>query len=303
MQEEIRTRSGGWLGPALGLLVGCALGGWLATAFAQPGDDLEFRHLAGNVWLGSGGGGANISVFAGSDGVMLVDSKNPRVTEEILEFSRSVTDGPLRFLVNGHVHPDHTDGNAGLAEAGAIIIAHQAVRDVLLTGQRGGPPAPAAALPILTFPDGGGVSIDFNGETVEIFHVAPAHAPGNSIVWFPDSNVMHVGDLFSPSRYPVIAGGTFEGFIDAMNIAIRMANVDTVVVPGAGAVSDREGMIEYREMLLVVRDRVIEALDSGLTVEDFVATHPTVEYDPVYGDSSHPLFLPVVYEQLFARRQ
>jgi len=232
----------------------------------------------------------------------MVDSKGPRVTNRIIEIAGSLSTQPIRFLINGHVHPDHTDGNAGFGERGVTIIANQAVRDVLFTGQRGGPPAPKVALPVITFPPGGRLSLYFNGEQIDVFHVPPAHAPGNSVVHYRGSNVLHVGDLFGPERYPVIAGGTVAGFIEALDIVVRLANVDTVVIPGVGPASDREGLIQYREMLIVARDRANAALDDGKTLEEFIALQPTREYDAVYGDPSHPLFLPVLYEEMALRR-
>jgi cyclase len=274
-----------------------------ASARAQrSAEPLTYEHAAGNVYVLSGGGGANISMSAGPDGVLLVDSKGPGVTRKIIEIAESLSDEPIKFLINSHEHPDHTGGNANFGKRGVTIIASEPVRDVLAAGQRGGPPAPAAALPALTFPAGGGLSIEFNGEQIDVFHVAPAHAPGNSIIHFKGSNVLHVGDLFGPRRYPIIAGGTYAAFIEDLNTAVKLCNVDTVVVPGVGPLSDREGLIAYREMLIVVRDRVIDALDAGNSLEEFIASHPTREFDATYGDPGHELFLPILYAEMAARR-
>lgn len=277
----------------------------VAAAYAQggPRGDVTYEHVAGNVYILMGGGGANISMSAGPDGVLIVDGKGPDVTDRIVEIAASLSDKPIRYLINTHEHPDHTGGNANFGERGVIIIANNAVRDVLMAGQRGGPPSPPIALPTVTFPEGGGLNLEFNGERIEVFHVPPAHAPGNSIVYFTGSNVMHVGDLFGPARYPIIADGTYGGFIEALNIAIRRADVDTAVIAGVGPVSDREGLIQYREMLLTTRDKANAALDAGQTLEEFVASNPTREYDSIYGDPGHPLFLPILYAELAAQRQ
>jgi cyclase len=288
-------RRGAWIAiPLLGLVT---LG-----AKAQSEAPIHYEHLAGPVYYVTGGWGANVTLSAGPDGVLVVDSKNARGARDIIEIAESLSDAPIRYLVNGHEHPDHTDGNEIFAAAGATIIAHESVREILQAGQRGGPPAPAAALPVITFPARSGVNLTFNGETIEIFHVDPAHAPGNSIVHYTGSNVMHVGDLFGPERYPVIAGGTYDAFIDALNIAVRRSNVDTIVVSGVGPLSDREGLIAYREMLIDVRDKVIAALDAGRSLEEFIASKPTLAYDAQYGDPGHALFLPVLYQQMSARR-
>ena len=272
----------------------------LAQRAAQP---LQSAHIAGSIHWVSGGTGANVSFSAGPDGIFIVDSKSQRDARGILEFAEGATDAPLRYLVNTHEHPDHTDGNERIAAAGAIIVAHEAVREILAAGQRGGPAAPDTALPVITFGDLGSINFAMNGETIEVFHVAPAHAPGNSIVHYTGSNVIHMGDLFNPARYPVLAGGTLEGFITALNIAVRRADVETVVIPGTGPLSDREGLINFREMLIAVRERLIDALDQGQSLEQFIATRPTREFDAVYGDPSHALFLPVLYAEMSARRQ
>ena len=159
------------------------------------------------------------------------------------------------------------------------------------------------ALPVFTLSELGSISFDFNDEMVEAFHVAPAHSPGNLIVHFPEANVIHIGELFSPTAYPSLAGGTVEAWIGALNSAVRLADFQTIVVPSHGPLSDREGMIAYREMLISVRERAIEALDQGQTLEQFVAMSPTREFDAYYGDPSDPLFLPVIYEELSLRRQ
>lgn len=289
---------------AAAILGGVCGAAGLPVAVAQSGTEpLRHEHLAGPVHWVTGGGGANVSLSAGPDGVLIVDSKNPRAAREILDVAESLTSAPVRYLINGHEHPDHTDGNERIADAGAAIVAHESVRDILMAGQRGGPPAPEAAWPVLTYPDFGGVSIELNGELIDVLHAPAAHAAGNSIVHYRSSNVLHMGDLFSPNRYPIVAGGTYDGFITALNTAVQRANVDTIVIPGSGPLSDREGLIAYREMLIVVRDRAIEALDAGLSVEEFVASRPTVQFDATYGDPGHALFLPVLYAQLSARRQ
>ena len=276
----------------------------VAAAPAQRAtESVRYEHLRGPVYWITGGGGANVSLSAGPDGVLIVDSKNERAAREILDIAESLSPAPVRYLVNGHEHPDHTDGNERIGRTGATIIAHESVRRTLMTGQRGGPPSPEVAWPTLTYADNGGVSIELNGEIIDVFHAQPAHAQGNSIVHYTSSNVMHVGDLFSPTRYPVIAGGTYEAFISALNTAVQRCDVDTIVIPGSGPLSDREGLIAYREMLIVVRDRVIDALDAGMSLEEFVASRPTAQFDATYGDPGHALFLPVLYSQMSARRQ
>jgi glyoxylase-like metal-dependent hydrolase (beta-lactamase superfamily II) len=275
-----------------------------SAALAQsndPPDRVISTLVAGQVHMLSGGGGANISVLVGRGRALLVDSKGPAVTAQIVAIVNGLSGGEVEYLVNGHVHPDHTDGNANFAERGATIIAHAQVREILAAGQRGGPPAPRAAWPVLTFPDGGGVSVYFDGEPVHITHAPPAHSHDNSIVFFERSNVLHLGDLYSTSRYPVIAGGTIDGFVAAADIALALADRNTKIVPGIGAVSDRQGLSVYRDMLATVRERVAQGIADGKSLDEVTASQPTRGFDQTWDAPDHPLFLPVIYTQLSAR--
>jgi glyoxylase-like metal-dependent hydrolase (beta-lactamase superfamily II) len=267
------------------------------TAGAAPAP-VRAQRVAGRVYILTGGGGANSSLLIGDDGALLVDSKSSAAAQQIFDIAARLSSGPIRFLVNGHVHPDHTDGNATFGAAGVAIIGHQEVRDVLAAGQRGGPPAPPAALPTVTYPDGGGVSLYLNGEHVDVFHAPPAHAHDNSVVHYRDSNVLHLGDLYSPSRYQLIAGGTFQGFIDAADIALDIADENTKIIPGVGAVADRAQLAAYRVMLVTVRDRVAALVAEGKSLDEVIAARPTAEFDAIWGAPDHRLFLPVLYAEL-----
>jgi cyclase len=280
-----------------------AIAGFVALAFgtgAALADGLHRESLNESTHVVVGGSGANVTFSAGRDGLFFVDSGDRRDAADVLELALQGGELPVRYLVNTHEHPAQTGGNARFGKAGAVIVAHEAVRDVIGAGRsdRQDP-----AMPTITLSELGRVSFDFNGETIEVFHVAPAHSPGNVIVHFQGSNVIHVGALFSPSSYPTFAGGTIEAWIGALNEAVRRANFETVVVPSIGGVSDREGLIAYREMLIAVRERAIDALDQGLTLEQFVASQPTREFDAYYGDPSDAAFLPAVYREMSLRRQ
>jgi glyoxylase-like metal-dependent hydrolase (beta-lactamase superfamily II) len=259
------------------------------------------EHVAGRVYVLTGGGGANSSLLATPEGALLVDSKSAAAADQIVVIAQELGSGPIRYLVNGHVHPDHTNGNERFGELGVAIIAHEGVRTVLATGQRGGPPAPPAALPTLTFPDGGAMTLHVGGERVEIRHAPPAHAHDNIIVRYVDSNVLHLGDLYSPSRYQLIVDGTFQGFIDAAEIALQLANDDTKIIPGVGLVTGRAQLAAYRDMLVTVRDRIARLIAEGKTLEDVVAAKPTAEFDATWSGSDNRLFLPVIYAELAGR--
>jgi cyclase len=285
LQRHVRGRLVA-LTVALALSCGCA-----------SAQELHRESLSGAVH-GILGSDANVTFSAGRDGIFIVDSGGRSGARTVLDLAAEVSPGPVRYLVNTHAHPAHTGGNARIARAGAVIVAHEEVREVLR-----GNGADEAAMPRFTLSEVGRISFDFNDETINVFHVPPAHSPGNLIVHYTGSNVIHMGELFSPVKYPTLAGGTVSAFIRALDEAVRASDVETIVVPAQGPVSDREGLIAYREMLIAIRERVTEALDQGQTLEQFVARRPTLEFDPQFGDPSDPLFLPVIYEELSLRRQ
>jgi glyoxylase-like metal-dependent hydrolase (beta-lactamase superfamily II) len=263
---------------------------------------LRAERIAERIYVLSGGGGANSTLLLAPDGSLLVDTKIAAAgAEQIIALVEQLGGGPVRYVVNGHVHPDHTGGNEAFGARGGRIVAHEETRAVLAAGQRGGPPAPPEALPTLTFPDGGAVTLFVGGERIEILHAPPAHAHDNSIVRYVDSNVLHLGDLYSPSRYQLIAGGTFHGFIEAADLALSLSDDTTKIVPGVGAVSTRSDLVAYRAMLVAVRDRVAAMLRDGKSLEQVIAAKPTAEFDATWGSPDHMLFLPAIYAELSGR--
>jgi glyoxylase-like metal-dependent hydrolase (beta-lactamase superfamily II) len=261
---------------------------------AQSG--LVMENVGGKVWMVSGGGYANVSILAGDGRALLVDSKKPEHGDEIRAMARQLSGGDVQFLINTHEHPDHTDGNKSFGDLGVIIIAHEDVRRVLMAGQRGGPPAPAAAVPVLTIPDGGEMTLHFDGETVHIMHLTPAHSPSNLMVYFEQSNVMHIGDFFSPERYPVVAGGTVAGFIEDDEKILAMSDANTRFIPGNGVATGRDGLESYLAMVKTVKARVARLIAQGKSQEEVIAAKPTAEFDATWGDPGR--FLPVLYQEL-----
>jgi glyoxylase-like metal-dependent hydrolase (beta-lactamase superfamily II) len=258
-----------------------------------------FENVGGKVWMVSGGGYANVSILAGDGRALMVDSKRPEHGDELRAKARELSGGDVQYLINTHEHPDHTDGNLSFGERGVTIIANQGVRDVLLAGQRGGPPAPAAAVPVLTIPDGGEMTLYFDGETVHIMHMTPAHSPSNALVYFEQANVMHLGDLFSPERFPVLAGGTIAGFIADDEKVLAMTDANTKFIPGNGVVTDRAGLQAYLSMVKTVKNRVAQMIAQGKSLDEVVAAKPTAEFDVTYGDPGR--FLPPLYRELAAQ--
>jgi glyoxylase-like metal-dependent hydrolase (beta-lactamase superfamily II) len=259
---------------------------------------VEARRLGGDVYLLSGGGGANSTALVGPDGALLVDSKIDEASAEAVAAAlRTLGAARVRFLINTHEHPDHTGGNALFGREGAIILAHEAARSVLAAGQRGGPPAPVEALPSATIAGNGTATLYLNGETVEVRKMPAAHTEGNVLVRYVKADVYHLGDLYTRVRYPVLAGGTLRGFIDSVNRVLEMADARAKFVPGVGDVGDREDLAAYRNMLVTVRNRVAALVKQGKSLEEVEAAKPTADFDSTYGKPG-PLFLPPIYKEL-----
>ena len=259
--------------------------------------DVTIHHVAGGIYQIRGEGG-NIGMSVGEDGIILIDDQFAPLSEKIMAAIRSVSDAPIRFLINTHVHDDHVGGNAIFAEMGATIIAHDRVRIRMMEGIRGNPPLAREAWPIVTFSDP--ISLHFNGEEVRVFPVPPAHTDGDIYVHFTGSNVLHLGDAFRTTGYPNIDtgnGGTYQGTLDALQIAIDLAGPDTLLIPGHGVVSTREAAIELRDIAVEVHDRVAALLAQGMTYEEIIAARPTIDLDPRWG-SRLDRFLPGIYLDL-----
>ena len=255
----------------------------------------------------------NVGVFTGADGILLVDSHFPNTTADLVSAVRQFSDEEFRFLVNTHIHPDHIGGNSNLAGFGITIIAHDLVReqffDRVRIPRRGGTffPQPAEdARPMLTYSEA--LSFHMNGEEVRVFLSPPAHTGGDSFVHFRGSDVLHLGDVFRTNMYPIIDhynGGSFLGMIDAMALAISIAGPDTVVIPGHGVgLSDRAGMIEVRDTLIDMRDRVQRMIDQGMELDAVMAAEPMRDLDPRWGQVAGWTavdLVPIIYQELAAQ--
>ena len=289
----------------------------VAAAGEQPqggqfaGVELTTVPVAGNVhMLQRPGGGGNVGVFAGPDGVLLVDSLFAPLAERLVAAVQSVSAGEIRFLINTHVHPDHIGGNEPLAGQGVLIFAHDNVRVRALErlrfprgGGRFAPQPSPGARPVVTYSDA--VSFHFNGEEVRAFLAPPSHTDGDTFVHFPDSDVLHLGDVFRTTSYPIIDvynGGTVAGTIEALERAIAMAGSDTRVIPGHGlSVVGREAMVEFLDMILDVRNQVRALIADGRTLDEVMAAAPTAAYDAQWGQEASWTandFVPIVFYEL-----
>lgn len=280
------------------------------TAFR--GVQLTAVPVAGNVHMVTRpGGGGNVGVFAGPDGILLVDSLFAPLADRLVGSVREVSDSKIRFLINTHVHPDHIGGNEALANQGVLIFAHHNVRS--RAGDRlrfprsrtGGFAAQPAddARPIITYNDE--MSFHFNGEEVRAFSAPAAHTDGDTFVYFPESDALHLGDVFRTTSYPIIDvynGGSLAGTIEALQVAIELAGPDTKVIPGHGlAVVGRDAMVEFLDMTLNVRDTVRALIADGKTLDEVMAARPTADYDAKWGQEATwnaNDFVPVVFHEL-----
>lgn len=296
-------------------LVGFAAGGIVpaGTLRAQQQDfssvEIATLQVTDNIYMLVGAGG-NITVQVGDDGVFLVDTQFAPLSDKIAAAIAELSDLPIRYIVNTHHHGDHIGGNANLRAAGstvtggnmpgpvpyagggAQVVAHENVI-LRLSSVAGEQAVPSTLWPTNTFFNDE-KRLYFNGEGVRIVHQPRAHTDGDVIVFFRRSDVIAVGDVFSTTNYPVIdlgAGGSYRGVIDALNsivdliIPVYGQDGGTLVVPGHGRLSGLGDVLDYREMVLVIHDRITSMIDAGMTLEQVKAAGPTRDYDPVYGST------------------
>src|SRR2546425_7605703 len=280
--------------------------------------------VQGNIYM-LVGAGANITVQAGKDGVLLVDTQYAPLSEKILAAIRTISDAPIRYIINTQYDRDHTGGNEPIRKAGstitggnvagdiqdasvgAQIIAHDNVLKRMTSTAPGG-------WPTSTFLSGL-KKLFFNGEGIEIIHQPAAHTDGDSIVFFRRSDVISTGDIFTTTSYPVIdgaAGGTINGVIDGLNRLVDMIipvygqEGGTLVIPGHGRLCDEADVVEYRDMVTIIRDRVQDMIKKGMTLEQVKAAKPTRDYDPLYGSTTGfwttEMFVEAVYKSLSAKK-
>ena len=252
--------------------------------------EISTYHVAGTVHYLAGQGG-NIGLSIGDDGVIMIDDQFAPLTDRIVEAIGGISNGNIRFLINTHVHGDHTGGNENMGRMGVDIIAQERVRLRLAET------LPEVALPVVTYNEP--VMIHLNGEDIRLIPVPPAHTDGDTFIHFQGSDVLHLGDAFRTVAFPVIDrnnGGTLDGTIEALGIAAGMAGPDTMIVPGHGVVSSREDVIEFRDMVMDVKAKVSALVANGASYDDVVSAGPTSEYEAKWGDPER--FLTAVYAEL-----
>ena len=272
---------------------------------------LRTMRVQGNVHVVLGAG-ANVVVQLGDLGSVLVDTGTAQNADRVLASVRELTPRPVRYIINTHSHTDHVGGNErigasgvplsgrGVAQVGAgnsalraEIIAHEETLNRMSAPAGSVAPFPVAALPTATF-SGTHKEFFYNGEGVQLVHVPSAHTDGDTLVFFRRSDVIATGDLFSTLSYPVIdaqRGGHINGVLDGLNqllalvIAGEKTEGGTMLVPGHGRISDEADLVEYRDMVTIIRDRIQDMVKRGLTLAQVKAANPTMEYDGLYGSA------------------
>lgn len=246
------------------------------TTFAQEDWDaveMIVHPVSGSVSYIEGEGG-NIGLFHGSDGVFLIDDQYAPLTDKIVAAVRTISHEPIRFLVNTHLHPDHTGGNENFGKMGTAIFGHDNTRKQMFISEYEEEP------PLITFSED--MTFHINGETVHVFKTPDAHTNGDVYIKFESSNAIHTGDVYRTTSYPYIDtnnGGSFLGTIEAYDLLIESADADTRIIPGHGVVSGVEDVRAFRDMMVVIRDRVAAAIRDGMSLEQAQNAGLTREYD------------------------
>jgi len=256
------------------------------------------------------GAGCNIGVLVSDDGALLIDTAYGELEDQIHAALDSIGAAPVRYVIDTHWHFDHVGCNACFGDDGAVLVAPAGTRDRMaaeqdfpLLGVRS-KKFPAAALPTLEVDDEH--VIEFGGEEVRLVRIGHAHSGSDLVVLLRRANVIHAGDLYWSEGYPYIGtphGGSLDGLIAAADRVLEMADDSTAIIPGHGAVSDRQGLLRYRDMLAKVRDRIAEQIASGRSVEEIVASGPTAEWDDQRRVGMSPeVFVRLVHRDLTVAR-
>jgi glyoxylase-like metal-dependent hydrolase (beta-lactamase superfamily II) len=281
-----------------------------STGAAAPregaADTFEVLPVQGSVYMIAGAGG-NIAVQVGDDGVVLVDTGSTSMGERVANSIRQLSGKPVRFILNTNARADHTGGNerfaktgskmgggllvGGYAGDGAMVIAHEGVLKAMSAPTGKTAPTPAGAWPTDSYP-GDSKDVYANGEGIEMLHPGNANSDGDSIIYFRRSDVVATGDIFSLTSYPVIdAGkGSFSGVLAGLNRIIDLTipkdwqEGGTMVIPGHGRIADEADVVEYRDMITIIRDRIQDLIKKGMTLDQIKAARATRDYDGRYGD-------------------
>jgi len=304
----IRT---GYAGIAIALLAGAAVAQQAQPPAAPPPVDfskveIKTTDIGDNVYMLEGQGG-NITVALAKDGIIMVDGQFAPLHDKIKAAISTISNLPVKYLINTHYHGDHTGGNEGFAKDGVTVMAQENVRKRLAAGTTNGltgaktPPAAAGALPADTYTNFSKVRLP--GRVANLRHIPNAHTDGDTYVWFKTANVLSTGDTFTNGRYPNIDfanGGNIKGMIAATDAYLKLTNAKSRIVPGHGPVADKAALTEYRAMLVTARDRMAALVKEGKSEDDVVAAKPFADLDKKWAPTelASKNFIRVVYHSL-----
>jgi len=252
--------------------------------------EIKTTELSGGVFMLSGAGG-NIGASVGDDGVFIIDDQFAPLSEKIMAALGELSDQPVSYVINTHWHGDHTGGNENFGASGAVVVAHENVRKRMSTKQfmkafgREVPAAPDAALPVVTFSEN--ANFYFNETDIQVIHIPTAHTDGDSVVFFTEANVLHMGDTFFNGFFPFIdqsSGGSLDGVIAAAEKALSMVDGDTMIIPGHGPLSKKADLENYLAMLNDVKDAMAPLVSAGKSRKEVVAANPLEEIGKTWGN-------------------
>ena len=292
------------------------------AGYQIPWDKIDMmvsEKLAPNLFLlhGSSGldsghpdaAGGRVAVLFGADGVLMVDTEDPQLASKTLDTIRTFTNGPIKVVVNSHIHSDHTGGNAFFGKQGAVIFAQENLRDEMINPPGNPTRKPdLAGIPTATYrygsPGKPAVTLHMNGETVDFIPMMPSHTAGDTIVRFNKANVIYIEDFYRNFGYPFadqVNGGSIKGMIQAVDLIEEIAGPDTMLIPGHGTLVTKKDLLPYRAMLVDILGKVQKLRDQGKSLDEVLAANLTAPYDATtLGDTqqSKDRFISEVYEEL-----
>ncbi len=277
-----------------------------APSLAQDDVQIKVQKLSDTLSVLFGKGG-NIGVSAGDDGVFIIDDQYAVMSDKIRAAVSGLSDKPIKYVINTHWHGDHTGGNESFGKTNSVIIAHDNIRkrmasgSTIMPGNRVVPPAPKAALPVITFNDS--LSLHINGEEARLFHVKSAHTDGDGIIAFKSSNIIHMGDTFFFGMFPFIdhnSGGSLKGTVAAAELVLKMVDDKTQIIPGHGPVTDKAGLVAYKDMLVTMFGKISALKESGMSLDEVIAANPTADVKEkwdTWGDGWKNRFVTALYNE------
>jgi cyclase len=258
----------------------------MAGTFASAQQQQDFSQvqikatkLADNFYMLEGQGG-QIGVLTGPDGVFMVDTQFAPLSDKIAAAVKQVTPSPIKFVVNTHVHGDHTGGNDNFAKMGATIFSRDQLRARLAVPGANGAAIPKERLPVITYD--GPVTLHMNGQEVRLIPIRAAHTDGDTLVYFPGLDILMSGDYYRSIAYPNIDrnnGGSLDGMLAGLGVTIGMAGPNTKIIPGHGPIVDRQAVVAHRDMILDVRNKVAQLIREGKKLPEVQAAKPTAAWD------------------------